>query len=127
MSNVGAKAVQQRLGMTVDPATIRPLGVMVLLEKLPANRTEAGLVLPESANMKGRAKVHAVGEGTLDGGVRTPIGVKPGDRVVLSPGWQGVELGKLANGNALFLAQESVLLAVDTADYDATLRIEALQ
>jgi co-chaperonin GroES (HSP10) len=77
--------------------------------------------------MKGRAKVHAVGEGTLDGGVRTPIGVKPGDRVVLSPGWQGVELGKLANGNALFLAQESVLLAVDTADYDATLRIEALQ
>lgn len=126
MSNVGAKAMQQRLGMTVDPATIKPLGVMVLLEKLPANRTEAGLVLPESASVKGRARVHAVGPGTLEGGVRTPIGVKPGDRVIVSA-WQGCLLGKLANGNELFLAEESICLAIDSADYDAKLRIEALQ
>lgn len=127
MSKLGAQAVQQRIAVTMDPSTIRPLGVMVLLERLPDGRTEAGLVIPDSVRVRHRARVHAVGPGTLDGGVRTPIGVKPGDRVILAPQTAGMQIGKAPNGNDLFLVEESNLLAVDTADYDATLRFETVQ
>jgi co-chaperonin GroES (HSP10) len=115
MSNIGAKAVQQRIAMTVDPKSIKPLGVMVLIERLPNGRTEGGIVVPDSVKLRNRAKVHAVGPGTLEGGVRTPIGVKPGDCVIL------------ASGNELLLTEESNLLAVDVGDYDSTVRFEAVQ
>lgn len=67
MSNVGAEAKRERLRVTVDPATIRPLGSMVLLEMMPAN------------------------------------------------------------GNELALVNEEHLLAIDTSDWDAVVRMESLQ
>jgi co-chaperonin GroES (HSP10) len=127
MSNIGAKAVQQRIAMTVDPKSIKPLGVMVLIERLPNGRTEGGIVVPDSVKLRNRAKVHAVGPGTLEGGVRTPIGVKPGDCVILAPQAVGMLVGKVASGNELLLTEESNLLAVDVGDYDSTVRFEAVQ
>lgn len=128
MSNVGATVKKERLRVTVDPATIRPLGSMVLLEMMPEGRTEGGLVVPDSVKLRARAKVHGIGPGSPRSDLSTNEGrPKAGDFVILAPGTPGKPVGRMANGNELALVNEEHLLAIDTADWDAVVRMESLQ
>lgn len=117
-----------RLRVVVDPRNIRPLGSMVLLEMLPEGRTEGGLVVPDSVKLRARAKVHAVGPGSVNNSLAQNDGrPKAGDFVILAPNTPGKPVGRMANGNELALVNEEHLLAVDTADWDAVVRMETMQ
>lgn len=65
---------------------IKPLGERVLVEAIEQVQTTAsGLVLPDTAKEKPQeGKVIAVGSGVLKDGVRVPLEVKEGDRVLFS-------------------------------------------
>lgn len=120
-----AARINDVLRVAVDPATITPLGEMVLIEKLPEGTTEAGLVLPDSVKMRNRARVHATGPGHLcESGERVSVGVKPGDLVILGPGAMMAPIGSLPNGNPLALITEGHILAIDSAAYESTMRVE---
>ncbi|WP_019638177.1 co-chaperone GroES [Paenibacillus fonticola] len=65
---------------------IKPLGERVLVEPIEQEETTAlGIVLPDTAKEKPQeGKVVAVGSGALKDGVRIPLEVKEGDRVLFS-------------------------------------------
>lgn len=118
-----AQRINDVLRVAVDPATITPLGEMVLIELLPEGTTEAGIVLPDSVRMLNRARVHRVGPGHLcESGERVALGVKPGD-IVIRGGTQLVPVGSMPNGNALVLCVEGCLLAVDSSAHDGVVRV----
>ncbi|AIQ11605.1 chaperonin GroES [Paenibacillus forsythiae] len=72
---------------------IKPLGERVLVEPTPQEETTSfGIVLPDSAKEKPQeGKVVAVGSGALKDGVRVPLEVKEGDRVIFSK-YAGTEI-----------------------------------
>jgi len=93
---------------------LRPLAATVLVRAVdPPDTTEAGLVLPEGARQpSGRATVVSVGPGTLlPSGERRPVGVLPGD-VVVVPRFGGARIED--QGREYVLLQETELLAVET-------------
>ena len=73
--------------------TVHPLGDHVLLERLEAKMTKAGIVIPDTAKETSQqAKVVAVGKGKLnEHGVRIPAEVKTGD-IVLVRRYAGTEI-----------------------------------
>lgn len=90
---------------------INPMGDRVVVKTIEEEEvTESGLVLPETAKERPqRGEVIAVGPGKLgDDGVRLPMEVKEGDRVLFAK-YAGTEI-KLDSDEYLIL-RESDLLA----------------
>lgn len=90
---------------------IRPLGDRVVIEAIAKEETTAsGIVLPDSAKEKPQeGKVLAVGAGALKDGVRVPLEVKEGDRIIFSK-YAGTEVKY--EGRELLILRESDILAV---------------
>lgn len=94
---------------------IYPLSDRVLIRPLSADEVSetsaSGIILPDTIDKEKPAQgiVEAVGEGRIDGGMRIPVSVKKGDRVVFSKyGYDEVSIG----GEDYYLLKEDQLLAV---------------
>jgi chaperonin GroES len=96
----------------VSKRTIRPLSDRVVLKRIVAREeTEAGLLIPDNAVEKPQvADVIAVGPGWKNGeGVRTPMDVVVGDRVVFAK----YTIGEIKlDGVELVMVREDEILAV---------------
>ncbi|WP_152395091.1 co-chaperone GroES [Paenibacillus guangzhouensis] len=90
---------------------IRPLGERVLVEAVEKEETTAfGIVLPDSAKDKPQeGKVIAVGSGAVKDGVRVPLEVKEGDRVIFSK-YAGTEVK--FEGKEYLIMKESDIHAI---------------
>jgi chaperonin GroES len=90
---------------------IRPLGERVLVEAIEQEQTTAfGIVLPDSAKEKPQeGKIVAVGSGALKDGVRVPLEVKEGDRVLFSK-YAGTEVKY--EGKEYLIMKESDIHAI---------------
>lgn len=97
---------------TKAKANIRPLGDRVLAKAVErAEQTKSGLFLPDTAQEKPQeAVVVAVGNGKLlDNGTRTPIDLKPGDKILYSK-YAGTEIKQ--DDQEYLILRESDILAV---------------
>ncbi|WP_223068145.1 co-chaperone GroES [Paenibacillus caui] len=90
---------------------IRPLGERVLVEAIEQSETTAsGIVLPDTSKEKPQeGKIVAVGSGTLKDGVRVPLEVQVGDRVIFSK-YAGTEVKY--EGKEYLIMKESDIQAV---------------
>ncbi|AIQ62740.1 10 kDa chaperonin [compost metagenome] len=90
---------------------IKPLGERVLVEPIEQEETTSfGIVLPDSAKEKPQeGKVIAVGSGALKDGVRVPLEVKEGDRVIFSK-YAGTEIKY--EGKEYLIMKESDIHAI---------------
>ncbi|MEW4368536.1 co-chaperone GroES [Paenibacillus kandeliae] len=90
---------------------IKPLGERVLVEASQQEETTAfGIVLPDSAKEKPQeGTIIAVGSGLLKDGVRTPLEVKEGDRVLFSK-YAGTEIK--FEGKEYLIMKESDIHAI---------------
>jgi len=94
---------------------ITPLGDRILAQRLEADDEEVrgGIIIPDTAKEKPlEAKVVAVGAGRLgEDGERTPVGLKAGDRILISK-YGGTEV-KLDGVEHLILREDDVLAVVE--------------
>lgn len=90
---------------------IRPLGERVLVEASEQQETTTfGIVLPDSSKEKPQeGKIIAVGSGALKDGVRVPLEVKEGDRVIFSK-YAGTEIKY--EGKEYLIMKESDIHAI---------------
>jgi len=90
---------------------IKPLGERVLVEAIKQEETTAlGIVLPEASKEKPQeGKIIAVGSGILKDGVRVPLEVTEGDRVLFSK-YAGTEVKY--DGKEYLIMKESDIHAI---------------
>jgi chaperonin GroES len=91
-----------------------PLGDRVLVERQTADeKTAGGIFLPDNAKEKPQiGKVVAVGDGrTAKDGKKTPLQVKPGDKVYFTS-WAGEDY-KPAGENLVVMREEDILAVID--------------
>ena len=94
--------------------TIVPLGDRVLLQRVEAEeKTRGGIVLPDSAKEKPKEGiVISVGKGrVLEGGKRSDLTVKKGNRVLFSS-YAGTEV-KLEGEEYLIMGEDEILAIID--------------
>jgi chaperonin GroES len=112
-----AKA-KQSSSMKNAPGTssvpLHPLGDRVVVKPLSAEemgmKTASGIIIPDTAKEKPeQGKVVAVGPGKFEEGMRVPVGVKVGDRVLFSK--YGYDEVKIA-GVEYYIVGESNILAI---------------
>ena len=95
---------------------IAPLGDRVVIKPLSADEigttTASGIIIPDSVKEKPmEGTVIAVGPGKYEDGIRIPVSVKPGDRVMFSKyGFDEIKM----NGVEYYVISESNVLAVIT-------------
>lgn len=98
---------------TKTKLAVRPLHDKIIVRRDEAeSQTASGIFLPESSKDKPKTGVvEAVGDGELntETGTRTPLSVKPGDRVIFNS-YAGTEV-KL-DGEPLLIMSESEVLGV---------------
>lgn len=96
--------------------SVRPLHDRILVKRLEAeSKTPGGLIIPDNAKEKPvEGLVMAVGNGVLTkDGVRVPLDVKAGDRVLFSK-YSGTEVKiQLDGGEHLILREDDVLAVVE--------------
>jgi len=93
-----------------NKSTLIPLGDRVVVEREQSEqKTTGGILLPDSAKDKpARGVVVSVGEGRLDSkGVRHPLQVKPGNRVVFTS-YAG-EPFKVGDDELLLMREDDIL------------------
>lgn len=90
---------------------IKPLYDRVLIEPIQEEKTQGGIIIPDTAKDKpSKGKVVAVGAGyRLDDGTIKPLSVKVGDIVVYSK-WGGSEVK--IHDKDLTIMKESDILAI---------------
>lgn len=92
---------------------LRPLHDRVLVKRLEEGESKIGsIVVPDSAKEKPQqAEVIAVGKGRrLESGDRSPIDLKPGDRILFGK-YSGSEV-KVGTDDYLILREDEVLAVV---------------
>lgn len=101
--------------MAKSNASFRPLHDKLLIKRDTAEaKTAAGIFLPEKAKDTPKTGVvQAVGTGTLnhETGVRTPLSVKKGDRVLFTS-YAGTEV-KLDGEEFLVMSEEEILAVIE--------------
>lgn len=110
---------KRRSGMS-----IRPLGRHVVVRRLDSDPVSAGgLVIPETAKETSqRATVVAVGRGRLnDHGVRLPLQVKKGDRVLVRR-FAGTEI-EIRGREHLVVDEDDILGILDGSDASRPRRV----
>jgi chaperonin GroES len=92
---------------------VGPLADRVLIRSMEgAEQTRGGLFIPDSAKEKPQhGEILAVGPGRFEEGVRVPMDVKVGDKVLYGK-YSGSEV--VVDGEALLILRESDVLAVLT-------------
>lgn len=91
----------------------QPTSNLVLIKRqVDFKETSAGIIIPETAQKPSmKAVVLAVGPGkVMDNGVRVPMVVKPGDRVLITQ-WRGTEIENDLN-EKWWIVKEDELMAV---------------
>ncbi|MBU0481010.1 MAG: co-chaperone GroES [Proteobacteria bacterium] len=89
---------------------IRPLNDRILVKRLEeVTKTSGGIIIPDSAKEKpAEGEVKAVGAGKLnDKGVRVPVDLKVGDRVLFSK-YGGTDV-KLDGEDYLIMREDDIL------------------
>lgn len=94
-------------------AKITPLGKRVLIKRSKAQTTKGGILLPDAAQEKPRqGEVVAVGPGADDeDGVRQPMTVKIGDKVLFSS-YSGTEVKNDSGDEEFLVMSEDDILGV---------------
>jgi chaperonin GroES len=93
---------------------LQPLNDRVVVEREEEEeKTTGGLYLPDSAREKpSRGRVISVGNGRLlDDGKRSPLQVKPGDRVLFTT--YGPDQVKLGEEEYLLMREEDILAVIE--------------
>jgi chaperonin GroES len=92
---------------------IKPLGDRVVIKAIESQETtKSGIVLPGSAKEKPmQGEVLAVGSGELIEGVRVPLELKVGDKIIYSK-YAGTEV-KIDENEYLILRQNDVLAIIE--------------
>jgi chaperonin GroES len=96
--------------------SIRPLNDRIIVQRVEEEeQMRGGLYIPDTAKEKPQeGKVIAVGNGKLlESGSRTPIDIKPGDRILFGK-YAGTEV-KLDGEEYLILREDDVLGVVEDA------------
>jgi chaperonin GroES len=98
---------------TATKVAIKPLEDRIVVQALVAETTTAsGLVIPDTAKEKPQeGTVLAVGPGRFEDGVRVPLDVKVGDRVLYSK-YGGTEV-KYSGEEYLVLSARDVLAVIE--------------
>jgi len=94
---------------------LQPLGDRVVLEREGSeDKTSGGILLPDSAKDKpARGVIVSVGDGRmLDDGRRSPLQVKPGDRVIFSS-YAG-ETFKVGEQELLLMREDDILAVIES-------------
>lgn len=93
---------------------LRPLHDRVLVKRLEETESKIGsIVIPDSAKEKPQqAEVIAVGAGRLlESGTRSPVEVKPGDRILFGK-YSGSDI-KISGDQYLILREDEILAVLD--------------
>ena len=93
---------------------VKPLHDRILAKRLQEEeKTKGGIIIPDTAKEKPlEARVVAVGQGKLDDkGKRVPVGVKPGDRILVGK-YTGSEV-KLDGEEHLILREDDILAVME--------------
>jgi len=93
---------------------LQPLGDRVVVEREESeDKTSGGILLPDSAKDKpARGVIVSVGEGRmLDDGTRSPLQVKPGERVIFSS-YAG-ETFKVGEQELLLMREDDILAVIE--------------
>lgn len=92
---------------------IRPLGNRVLVQRLKAQTSKGGILLPDTAQEKPKEGiVVSTGPGKLDENGKTePMNVKTGDRVLFS-NYSGTEVKNLAEDEEFLILSEDDILGI---------------
>ncbi len=93
---------------------IRPLNDRILVKRLEGEeKTKGGIIIPDSAKEKpAEGEVVAVGHGKVnDKGVRTPLELKAGERVLFSK-YGGTDV-KIDGQDYLIMREDDVLAVVE--------------
>ncbi|MBO0797834.1 MAG: co-chaperone GroES [Blastocatellia bacterium] len=96
--------------------SIRPINDRIIVQRIEEQeQMRGGLYIPDTAKEKPQeGKVIAVGNGKLlENGTRTPIDIKPGDRVLFGK-YAGTEI-KLDGEEYLILREDDVLGVIEDA------------
>ena len=100
--------------LSASRVPIQPLGDRVVIKPLSPEEmgttTASGIIIPDSAQEKPeQGTVIAVGPGKFDDGMRVPMSVKVGDRVMFSKyGFDEIKM----NGVEYYIVAESNVLAI---------------
>jgi len=91
---------------------IKPIGDKVVIKPIAVEETtKSGIVLPGSAQEKPQqGEVIAVGEGVYQNGVKVPMELKVGDRVVYGK-FGGIDV-KLNGEEVIIIAEKDVLVVL---------------
>lgn len=92
---------------------IKPLGNRVLVQRLKAQTSKGGILLPDTAQEKPKEGiVVSTGPGKLDDNGKTePMNVKAGDRVLFS-NYSGTEVKNLAEDEEFLILSEDDILGI---------------
>jgi chaperonin GroES len=99
--------------MSLNVSTVKPLGDRVFIKiSEKEEKTAGGIFLPDTAKEKPQiGEISAVGPGKLDDkGVRQPLEVKVGDKVLYSK-YAGTDM-KLGDDEYILLAEKDILAIV---------------
>ncbi|MEG3437014.1 co-chaperone GroES [Pannus brasiliensis CCIBt3594] len=99
--------------ISINVATVKPLGDRVFVKVSPSEeKTAGGILLPDTAKEKPQiGEVVAVGPGKRnDDGSRAPLEVKVGDKVLYSK-YAGTDI-KLGGEEYVLLSEKDILAAV---------------
>lgn len=99
--------------MSLNVSTVKPLGDRVFIKiSEKEEKTAGGIFLPDTAKEKPQiGEISAVGPGKLDDkGVRQPMEVKVGDKVLYSK-YAGTDL-KIGTDDFVLLAEKDILAIV---------------
>lgn len=92
---------------------IKPLGNRVLVQRLKAQTSKGGILLPDTAQEKPKEGiVVSTGPGKIDENGKTePMNVKAGDRVLFST-YSGTEVKNLAEDEEFLILSEDDILGI---------------
>ena len=99
--------------ITINVSTVKPLSDRVFVKVSEAEeKTAGGIYLPDNAKEKPQiGEVVTVGDGKVnDQGVRTPVEVKVGDKVLYSK-YAGTDI-KLGSDDYVLLSEKDILAVV---------------
>jgi chaperonin GroES len=99
---------------------VTPLHDRVLVKRIEEKETvKGGIIIPDTAKEKPQeGEVIAVGAGKIEKGVRVPMDVKAGDRILFGK-YSGAEI-KLDDEEFLILREEEILAKLGAAAKVAT-------
>lgn len=91
---------------------IKPIGDKVVIKPIAVEEvTKSGIVLPGSAQEKPQqGEVIAVGDGIYQNGIKIPMELKVGDRVVYGK-FGGIDV-KLNNEEVIIMSEKDVLIVL---------------